>query len=150
MARSASDTLQQYLEAQSRGTEEALRLVADDAVFDVGRGRYEGYAEIRQFFERLRMVNSRSSLLEVRDVSPTEAEAVFEQRDDDLTPLGIDAIRLDVRIEVTADDRIRQFTARPTPESIEALTAARREGRRSEGLRLAEGAGTIAAEDSAT
>lgn len=150
MAQSGSDTLKQYLEAQSRGTEEALRLVADDAVFDVGRGRYEGHTEIRQFFERLRTVKSRSSLLEVRDVSPTEAEAVFEQRDDDLTPLGIDAIRLEVRVEVTDDNRIKTFTARPTPESIEALTAARRAGHSSEGLRLAESAGTIATEDPAT
>lgn len=65
-------------------------------------------------------------------------------------PLGIEAIRLDVRVEVTDDNRIKKFTARPTPESIEALTAARRAGRSSEGLQLAEGAGTIAADDSAT
>jgi len=150
VALSASDTLRLYLEAQSRGTDEALQLVADEAVFDVGRGRYQGRAEIREFFERLRTVNSRSSLLEVRDLSPTEAEAVFEQRDDDLAPLGIDSIRLDVRVEVTEDNRIRNFTARPTKESIEALTAARQAGRRSEGLRLAESAGTIPTEDSAT
>jgi hypothetical protein len=139
--------LQLYLEAQSRGAEEALRLVADDAVFDVGRGRYEGQSEIRQFLERLTTVHSRSALLEVRDVSPTQADAVFEQRDDDLTPLGIDAIRLDVHVEVTDDDRIKNFTARPTRESIEALTAARQSGRSSEGLRLAEDAGTIPAEE---
>jgi len=150
VARPASNTLELYLKAQSRGPDEALRLVADDAVFDVGRGRYEGHPEIRQFFERLRVINSRSSLLEVRDVSPTQAEAVLEQRDDDLTPLGIDAIRLDVHVEVTDDDRIKNFTARPTPESIEALTAARQAGRSSEGLRLAENAGTIPAEASAT
>jgi len=150
VALSASDTLRLYLEAQSRGTDEALQLVADEAVFDVGRGRYQGRAEIREFFERLRTVNSRSSLLEVRDLSPTEAEAVFEQRDDDLAPLGIDSIRLDVRVEVTEDNRIRNFTARPTKESIEALTAAGQAGRRSEGLRLAESAGTIPTEDSAT
>jgi hypothetical protein len=143
VARSASDTLRDYLEAQSRSAEEALQLVAVDAVFDVGRGRYEGHGEIREFLERLRKVNSQSSLLEVRDLSATEAEAVFDQRDDDLTPLGIDAIRLDVRVEVTLDSRIKTFTARPTPESIAALTAARQSGRSSDGLKLAERAGTI-------
>jgi hypothetical protein len=150
VARLASDTLREYLKAQSRGAEDALRLVAEDAVFDVGRGRYTGHAEIRQFFERLRTVNSQSSVLEVRDVSPTEAEAVFEQRDDDLSPLGIDAIRLDVRVTTTDDSLIKNFTARPTPESIEALTAARQAGRSTKGLRLAESAGTIPAADSAT
>jgi hypothetical protein len=96
------------------------------------------------------MVNSKSSLLDVRDVSDTEAEAVFEQRDDDLGPLGIDAIRLDVLVKTTDDARIQNFTARPTPESIEALTAARQAGRSSEGLRLAENAGTIPPVDPAT
>jgi hypothetical protein len=139
-----------YLDAQSRGADDALRLIADDAVFDVGRGRYEGHAQIRQFLERLRMVNSRSSVLEVRDVSAVEAAAVFEQRDDDLSPLGIDAIRLDVHVTMTDDSRIKSFTARPTPESIEALAAARQTGRSSDGLRLAENAGTIAPRDPRT
>jgi hypothetical protein len=150
VAQSAGDALREYLNAQARGAEDALKLIADDAVFDVGRGRYEGRAEIRQFLERLRMINSRSSVLEVRDISPTEAEALFEQTDDDLSPLGIDAIRLDVRVETTGDGRIKDFTARPTPESIEALSAARQAGRSSEGLRLAESAGTIPPADPAT
>ncbi len=143
MDRSASETLQAYLAGQSRGVDDALALIADEAVFDVGRGRHEGKQQIAAFIERLRAVNSRTSVLELRDVSSTEAVAVFDQRDDDLAPLGIDSIRLNVRVETTDDGRIRTFTARPTPESIEALSAARSAGRTSEGLRLAEDAGTL-------
>jgi hypothetical protein len=143
MVRSAAETLQAYLEAQGRSANAALELIADDAVFDVGRGRYDGKAEIALFLERLRTVNSRTSVLDLRDVSTTEAVALFDQRDDDLAPLAIESIQLDVRVETTDDGRIRTFTARPTPESIEALTRARSAGHQSEGLRLAERAGTV-------
>lgn len=143
MGRSSTEALQAYLAGQARSTDDALRVIAEDAVFDVGRGRYEGHDEIRGFIDRLRAVNSRSSVVEVNEVSPTEATAVFDQSDDDLRPLGIESIRLDVRVETTADGYIKEFTARPTPESIEALTAARRAGRSSEGVRLAEQAGTL-------
>jgi hypothetical protein len=143
VGRSATETLQAYLEGQSRSTEDALRFIADDAVFDVGRGRYEGHEEIRAFVERLRAVNSSTSVVELRDVSATEAVALFEQRDDDLGPLGIESIQLNVRVETNDDGRIKTFTARPTPESIDALTAARGAGRSSDGIRLAEQAGTL-------
>ena len=143
MGRSATETLQAYLAAQSRGADEALQFIAGDAVFDVGRGRYEGPQEIHEFLQRLVAVNSRTLVLELRDVSATEAVAVFEQRDDDLAPLGIESIRLNVRVETTDDARIRTFTARPTPESMQVLSAARNAGRSSEGLRLAERAETL-------
>ena len=143
MAVSAAQSLAAYLAAQSAGdVDGALRRLADGVVFDVGRGRYEG-AAVRGFLERLRAVHSESRVLELRDVGDGRAVAVFEQRDDDLAPLGIDAIQLDVEVTVDPDGRIRAFTARPTPESIAALTAARDAGRRSEGVRLAEGAGTL-------
>lgn len=144
MGRSASETLQAYLSAQSQGTEDALRLIADDGVFDVGRGRFQGHEEIRGFLERLRRIHSRSVMVELSDASPREAVAVLEQSDDDLQPLGIDSIRLDVRVRTTEDGRIQAFTARPTPESLEALSAARNAGRTSEGIRLAEQTGTLA------
>jgi hypothetical protein len=143
MGHSATETLQEYLAVQSRNIDDALRFVASDAVFDVGRGRYEGQEEIRGFLERLWTINSTTSVVEVRDISATEAVAVLEQRDDDLGPLGIESIRLDVRIQTTDEGFIKTFTARPTPESIETLNAARRDGRSSEGIRLAEQAGTL-------
>jgi hypothetical protein len=145
MAVSAAQSLTDYVAAQgSADVDDVLRRLTDDAVFDVGRGRYEG-AAVRGFLERLRAVRSQSRILEVRDVGDGRAVAVFEQRDDDLVPLGIDAIRLDVEVTVDADGRIRTFTARPTPESIAALTAARDAGRSSEGVRQAERAGTLPA-----
>jgi hypothetical protein len=138
----AAQVLREYVAAQASGNvEDAMRFIADDAVFDVGRGRYEG-AEIRGFVERLRAIHSESRILEIGERSQDRATAVFEQRDDDLAPLGIEHIRLDVEVEI-ADGRIRLFRARPTPESIAALTAARDAGRSSEGIRLAEQTGTI-------
>lgn len=143
MQPSAAQVLRDYLAAQGSGdVDDALTFLAEDAVFDVGRGRYEGDA-VRGFLERLRAVHSESRILRIDEPAEGRATAVFEQRDDDLAPLGIDAIRLDVEVTVTAAGRIRQFRARPTPESIAALTAARDAGRRSEGVRLAEGAGTL-------
>jgi hypothetical protein len=148
MAASAVEVLREYLAAQAGGVEAALRLVSDEAVFDVGRGRYVGAAG-RGYLERLRADPSESRLDEAAEPAPGRATAVFEQRDDDLAPLGIDAIRLDVEVELDDDGRIRLFRARPTPESIAALTAARHAGARSEGLRLAEQAGTLPPSDPA-
>lgn len=143
VAQSPTEILQAYLAGQSRSTDEALRFIAADAVFDVGRGRYEGHDEIREFIDRLRATNSNTSVVEMRDVSASAADATFDQSDDDLVPLGIESIRLSVQVETTDDGRIKTFTARPTPESIEALSAARSAGRTSEGIRLAEQAGTL-------
>ena len=122
-----------------------MRFIADDAVFDVGRGRFEGPA-VRGFLERLRAIHSRLRILDVEERPGGQAVAVCETRDDDLAPLGIDHIVLDVEMEV-ADGRIQVFRARPTPESIAALTAAREAGRTSEGVRLAEQAGTLPAHE---
>lgn len=145
MTHTASQALRDYLAVQASGdVEDALRHVADDAVFDVGRGRYEG-PEVRQFLDRLRRVRSEVRVVGIEDAGPTRAVAVLEQRDDDLVPLGIDRIRLTVEVEIGADGRIRTFTARPTPESVAAITAARDAGRRSEGVTLAERAGTLSA-----
>lgn len=139
----AADALRAYLEAQSGDdVEEALRLVADDAVFDVGRGRYEG-AEIRGFLARLRSVHSVARLVRLEDAGPGRATALLEQHDDDLLPLGISSVRIAVEVQVGADGRITLFRARPTPESLAALAAARDAGRISEGVRLAEDAGTL-------
>jgi hypothetical protein len=141
--RTAADALRSYVEAQSGDDAEgALRLIADDAVFDVGRGRYEG-AGIREFLERLRSVHSVARVVSIDDAGPGRAVAVLEQHDDDLLPLGIASVRLDVEVEVGADGRIALFRARPTPESLAALAAARNAGRTSEGVRLAEAAGTL-------
>jgi hypothetical protein len=140
---SASQVLNDYVAALATGdVDDAMRLIADDAVFDVGRGRFEGPA-VRGFLERLRAIHSRLRILEIEERPDGSATAVCETRDDDLTPLGIEHIRLDVEVELAADGRIRAFRARPTPESIAALTAARNAGRSSESVRLAEQAGTL-------
>jgi hypothetical protein len=140
---SPADVLRRYFEAQSGAdVEDAMQLVADDAVFDVGRGRYEGPG-IREFLERLRSVHSVVRVIRIDDAGPGRAVAVLEQSDDDLLPLGIASVRLDVEVQVATDGRIALFRARPTPESLAALAAARESGRTSEGIRLAEDAGTL-------
>lgn len=142
MSRTSVEVVREYLAAQSRGdVAEASRWIASDAVFDVGRGRYEG-AEVRDFLNRLRTVNSVTSIVDVEERGEREVVGVLEQRDDDLAPLGIDRILLDVEIDVL-DEKIARFTARPTPESLAAIAAARAAGRRSEGVDLAESAGTL-------
>lgn len=143
MAGTAVRALEQYLAAQSAGdVDEVMRMLADDVVFDVGRGRYEG-EQVRDFLERLRAVHSEVRVVEIADGADGTARAVLEQRDDDLTPLGIASVRLDVEASVDAAGRIALFRARPTPDSLVALAAARGAGRSSEGVRLAERAGTL-------
>jgi hypothetical protein len=138
----AGDVLVRYLAAQNAGdVDGALAVISPDAVFDVGRGRYEG-AAVRAFLERLRDVHSVTTVVSVGHEGASHAAAVLEQRDDDLAPLGIDAIRLDADVDVVAG-RIVRFAARPTPDSLARIAAARDAGRRSEGVDLAERAGTL-------
>jgi hypothetical protein len=138
----AGDVLTRYLAAQNAGdVDGALALIAEDAVFDVGRGRYVGDA-VRGFLERLRDVHSVTTVVSLDERDGSHVAAVLDQRDDDLAPLGIDAIRLDADVDAVGG-RITRFAARPTPESLARIAAARDAGRRSEGVDLAERAGTL-------
>jgi hypothetical protein len=142
MSEAAGDVLVRYLAAQNAGdVEGAVAVIAPDAVFDVGRGRYEG-AAVREFLERLRDVHSTTTVVSLEDEGASHVTAVLDQRDDDLAPLGIDAIRLDAEADVVGG-RIVRFAARPTPDSLARIAAARDAGRRSEGVDLAEQAGTL-------
>lgn len=144
MPQSARKVLLAYVDAQRSGSvEDVLATIADDAVFDVGRGRYDGRAAIRAFHERLRRIHSTTHVVRVDERGPGEVVAEFDQRDDDLGPLGIDAIRLNVTVHVGPDGRIVRFTARPTPESLARIAAARDAGRTSEGVTAAERAGNL-------
>ena len=142
MTDAAGDVLARYLAAQNAGdVDAAIATIAPGAVFDVGRGRYEG-GEVRAFLERLRAVHSVTTVVSLGDAGGSHVTAVLDQRDDDLVPLGIDAIRLDAEVDV-AGGRITRFAARPTADSLERISAARDAGRRSEGVDLAERAGTL-------
>lgn len=135
--------LLKYLSAQAAGdVEDALELIADDAVFDVGRGRFQG-GDVRTFLERLRRIHSVTTVVDLEEHRPREVTGVLAQRDDDLAPLGLDEIRLDVDVTVNDDARIVRFRARPTAESLAAISKARDAGRRSEGVDLAERAGNL-------
>lgn len=142
MPDAGGDVLARYLAAQNAGDiDGALALIAPDAAFDVGRGVYEGDA-VRVFLERLRDVHSVTAVVSLDERGGSHVTAVLDQRDDDLAPLGIDAIALDAEVDV-AGGRITRFVARPTPESLARIATARDAGRRSEGVDLAERAGTL-------
>lgn len=82
----ARDVLAAYLAAQSTGDVNAvLRLVAPDAVFDVGRGRYEG-EQVPGFLHRLADVHSVTTLAAVTYQDATRVSAILDQHDDDLLP----------------------------------------------------------------
>jgi hypothetical protein len=144
MPQSARDVLLAYVAAQKSGSvDDVFATIADDAVFDVGRGRYEGRAAIREFHERLQRIHSTTHVVRIDEHGPTQVTAEFAQSDDDLRPLEIDAIRLNVAVQLGADGRIVRFTARPTPEALARIAAARDAGRTSEGVRAAERTGTL-------
>jgi len=52
---------------------------------------------------------------------------LWEQADDDGRRLGIESVRLEVKVTVR-DGRIASLHARPTPESLAALRAAAQDG----------------------
>jgi hypothetical protein len=132
-----------FREAQNRADATAcLALVSDDAVFDVGRGRYAGKAEIERFLEMLFRLHTHGSDLAVHDEGDDRAVARWKNTDDDLLRLGIASIELEATC-VVRDGQITALQARPSPESLAALRAAQRSGRDAEGLRLAESAGTL-------
>jgi hypothetical protein len=139
----AREILNEYLAVQASGDiDELMRLISDDAIFDVGRGQYKGGEEIRQFHERLKSIHSATTAVQIEEVSPDHVTALLDQRDDDLQPLGIEKIQLETDV-ITNEERIRTFTARPTPASLALIAAARDAGRSSEGVALAERAGNL-------
>lgn len=143
MANQAHQVFDNYLAAQAAGdTDRVMQLIADDAVFDVGRGKYVSDG-IRQFHERLQDIKSATHVIEVDEISPKHITALLDQSDDDLKPLGIERIQLEADIVINDQGQIRTFTARPTPSSLSQIAAARSGGRTSEGVRMAEQAGTL-------
>lgn len=142
MNKLAKEVFDEYLAAQAAGDiDRVMLLIADDAVFDVGRGRYTGES-IRQFHERLQAIHSATTPIKVEESEPNHITALLDQYDDDLKPLGIEKILLEADI-TTSEGKIQGFTARPTRHSLALLAAARDSGRTSEGVELAERASNL-------
>lgn len=142
MNKPAKEVFDEYLTAQAEGdVDKVMQLISDDAVFDVGRGRYTGDS-IRQFHDRLQAIHSVTTPIKVEEPEPNHLTALLDQYDDDLKPLGIEKIQLEADI-MTGDEKIQSFTARPNPLSLAILAAARDSGRTSEGIELAEQAGNL-------
>jgi SnoaL-like domain len=112
-----------YLATQNAGqVDRCMELIADDAVFDVGRGYYEGTDQVRTFLLMLIGRGSRTERIESR----TEGDSVYakwRQSDDDGRRLGIEWVELDAEVTVR-DGKIALLRARPTPESLARLQAA--------------------------
>jgi limonene-1,2-epoxide hydrolase len=135
--------VQEYFEAQAGSDLDlALSTLDDRVVFDVGRGRYEGKDAVSSFLAMLAAKDTATVVVDMSLAADGRILCVLRNSDRDLRQLGIES--LDLAAEVSVEDgRITQFHARPTPESIEKLEAARAAGRSAEGLRLAEEAGTL-------
>lgn len=135
--------VQKYFEAQA-GSDLALALAAldDSVVFDVGRGRYEGKDAVSSFLAMLAAKDTVTVVVDMSLTSDGTVLCVLRNSDDDLSQLGIESLDLNAEVSVE-DGRITQFHARPTPESLEKLEAARATGRIADGLLLAEEAGTL-------
>lgn len=142
MSKPAKEVFDAYLAAQAEGDMDmVMQLISDDAVFDVGRGRYRGDG-IRQFHDRLQAIHSVTTPIKVAEPEPNHITALLDQYDDDLKPLGIEKIQLEADV-VTSDGKIQNFTARPNSASLALIAAARAAGRTSEGVELAEQAGNL-------
>ena len=142
MNKPAKEVFDEYLTAQAEGdVNKVMQLISDDAVFDVGRGRYTGDG-IRQFHERLQAIHSVTAPIEVTEPEPNHITALLDQYDDDLKPLGIEKIQLEADV-MTSEGKIQNFTARPNPASLALLAAARDSGHTSEGIELAEKASNL-------
>jgi ketosteroid isomerase-like protein len=137
------DVVQRYFTAQTtKDVDASLALLDDAVVFDVGRGRYEGKDAVRSFMEMLARKNTATVARNVAVGRDGQVVAELENQDDDLNELGIESLILDAEISVEGG-RITRFQARPTPESLAQLEAARAAERSAESLRLAEEAGTL-------
>lgn len=142
MAKTACEVFDEYLAAQAAGDiDQVMRLIDENALFDVNRGRYAG-DDIRKFHERLQAIHSVTNPVETKEPEPQRITALLDQTDDDLKPLGIEKIQLDADITVH-DGKILNFTARPTSASLALIAEARTAGKSSEGVRLAERAGNL-------
>lgn len=115
--------VQTFLECQNAGDIDCcLELIAEDAVFDVGRGRYEGKEQIRSFVTMLVGRGSHTTVVESRP-EQDGVRGLWEQVDDDGRRLGIPQVQLQAQVRVR-DGKILSLHARPTAESLAALRAA--------------------------
>lgn len=112
-----------YLAAQNGGqVDRCMELIADDAVFDVGRGYYEGTEQVRSFLNMLVGRGSRTQAVESRTDANT-VHATWRQSDDDGRRLGIEWVELDAAITIR-EGKIALLRARPTPDSLARLRTA--------------------------
>jgi SnoaL-like domain len=119
----AAATVESYIAAQNAGDiAGCVAVIADDAVFDVGRGRYAGKDQVTSFVKMLIGRQSRTEILESR-AEGDSVHGLWRQSDDDGRGLGVEWVQLEAHVTVR-DGKINSLHARPTPESLAALRAA--------------------------
>lgn len=115
--------VEHFLAAQNAGDiASCLDLLADDALFDVGRGVYGGKEQIASFLDTLHHRGSDTRVLEAH-VEGGIVTSTWDQADDDGRQLGIERVQLQAEVTVH-DGKITRLYARPTPESLAVLRAA--------------------------
>jgi hypothetical protein len=126
---SPEELVRVYQERQDGGdVEGSLALVADDAVFDVGRGHYVGKDQIRDFYETVLFpIHTETDGLEVQSQGAEPVVVMLRLSDDNTRHLQLEPI--EVRAEyLIRDGKIAALHARPTPRSMETVRAIQRAG----------------------
>ena len=121
--RQPDSIVEEFLSAQNAGEiDTCLEMLASDAIFDVGRGRYDGKEQIRTFLTMLVERGSNTRIVEAR-TDGDRVHALWAQADDDGRQLGIDSVKLQVEVTIR-QGKIAALHARPTPDSLAVLRAA--------------------------
>ena len=124
---SPEDLVKAYQERQDAGDADgSLALVADDAVFDVGRGHYVGKDQIRHFYDTVLFpIHTETDGLVVEARGQESVVAFLRLSDDNTRRLHLGPV--EVRAEyLIRDGKIAALQARPTAESMEKVRAIQR------------------------
>jgi hypothetical protein len=118
----AVDVVKAFQARQDAGDlEGCLALVADDAAFDVGRGRYQGKEQIRRFLETVLFpIHTRTEGLVAHDLGEDRVSVVLTLSDDNTRRFNVPPIQVQGEYTVRRG-KILALQARPTAESLETV-----------------------------
>lgn len=116
-------TVEAFRAAQNGGDVDAcLRLLAPDALFDIGTGRFRGVRRIATLLRLLARIHYTTSGEPPRRGDEGLLTATWTVRHDDLRRNGLGELVVSAEIQV-AEGRISLLRTRATPETLERLRA---------------------------
>lgn len=114
-------TVEAFRAAQNAGdVEGCLRLLAPDALFDIGTGRFEGVRRIATLLRLLARIHYTTTGERAQPGEDGVLTAAWTVRHDDLTRNGLGELEVSAEIRV-AGGAIRLLRTRATPETLERL-----------------------------